>query len=281
MKFLTLFCLLASTLSSTANDTLTRTQVYNFTVGDTFDYRNYSHNDIEFPNYATIISITYTRYVVTNIYYSPDSATKYIVREQLFPATFNYTTDTLQNLTKQELPLDVSLAQCSDTIYKFDSSSQYHMRELNSLTQSFCGGPTQQLLVVVEGIGIVLNYSDWAAMGLDHFDTLALVYYSKGSETWGTPYYNFPTVISTLNPNCNIISLLPTVNSGAFEVKIADAKVLPVHLIVYDITGREVHQATLNDMANYFDITPCSSGIYIWKAAAHGQISQTGKIVVH
>ena len=97
--------------SCRASDTLTRLEVYNFSVGDTFDYRHHGHSDDNFggiiENYTSFD--TFSRQVVTGIYWSTDSAIKYIVQRRLFPATVNFDTVILTNPSGYEILIDTEL----------------------------------------------------------------------------------------------------------------------------------------------------------------------------
>ena len=72
-----------------------------------------------------------------------------------------------------------------------DSSSQYNGRRVN---ESVCSGGLESVYEenrIVEGLGIVGKYKSYGNP-MDGFfnDTTELIYYSKGSETWGTPILN-------------------------------------------------------------------------------------------
>ena len=283
MKTICFIAILCFALKVEANDTLTRAQVYNFSVGDTFDYRNYK--DIEKANdcgpLESIISIGYNRYVISNIFYSLDSSTKYITRQRAFPQPLIFDTLTLQNLSGYEVNLD--LPDCNGHGTITIDTSRYQGRTYNMLMQSGCNGghnPIYYDRAFVAGLGTVLRYSESGAYGCYETDSIELIYYSKGSETWGTPYYNFPTGISELSNDETRIILSPTLNNGAFDIKVTNASLLPVSIMIYDVTGREVKRTTLNNAENNLNIAPCA-GMYIWKAVTKDRLIKTGKIVIH
>jgi len=116
--------LLFITVGLLANDTLTRAQVYNFNVGDTFDYKEvYQYGStLAPPGTPWHTTISYSRYIITSQFYSPDSATKYIQRKQVYPEPAVLDTLVLTNLNAIEVYQD-SL-YCQYTIFQFDTSSQ-------------------------------------------------------------------------------------------------------------------------------------------------------------
>src|ERR1700733_11276641 len=67
-----------------AGDTLIRAQVYNFSIGDTFDY-SVSFIQYERGQNTQVNNLGYERCIVSNIYWSLDSSTKYIVRNWVYP----------------------------------------------------------------------------------------------------------------------------------------------------------------------------------------------------
>ena len=116
MRYILFVFLYVICLHAQAGDTLTRAQVYNFNVGDTFDYRNSSVSTDNWwapmPIYTT--SISYSRNVVTNIYWSADTLTKYIARKQTYPSPVSFDTLALSNINGYEVILDLRSA-CTDS----------------------------------------------------------------------------------------------------------------------------------------------------------------------
>ncbi len=265
-----------------ANDTLTRDRTFDFSVGDTFDYRHYNHT-ITFnnPHPTNITTISYSRYVITNIYYSLDSITKYIARARLYPLPVVYDTLAITHVSIYDLETFTSGCVSSMSII---TDSQYHNRVVNIIIIGYnCAGSNHVEFVFADGLGITLEYK-WGGTdygGEYYSDSSVIIYYAKGSETWGTPYSDFTTGLQQLSPEDGRISLFPTVNDGTFNVKISDENLLPATLTVYDVLGREAKQLTLNNLNNIVNIKPCSLGMCLWKAVSKVQSIETGKMVVH
>ena len=286
MKRGLLLYLLFFGLNACAGDTLTRAQVYNFSVGDTFDYRDhsYSYRTSEGTIYSVDSSLTYSRYAITNVFYSADSSIKYIQRIKLFPNLNSLDTIILQNLSRFEVYLDTSIC-FSETngIISMDTTSEYHGRSTNEIDESFCSLPSLfQNIIFSNDLGIVWIYQYEGGCGPCNgwdVDTTNLIYFTKGAETWGTPYYNFTTEVQPLSLGRCQIELQPTINNGQFNVKTSQADLLPITLNIYDVAGREVKQIYLNNLNNNVSIESRSAGVYIWEALSGNQLIQTGKMI--
>lgn len=268
-----------------ANDTLTRAQVYNFNVGDTFDYRMYSHQWCGQPYPSDSISISYSRFAITNIYYSQDSSVKYIQRKQEYPPPVFFDTLVLTNLTQFEVVLDYSSCRnawgtSGDTI-SINMHSSFNGRITNLFTQTVCPDYLSGEEVCADGLGITLNTISGGVQSCSEVESTELVYYVKEQEVWGTPYYDFPSAVYPLNTTNEQISLFPTVNNGTFNLKIANYNSATYQLTVYDLTGREMHRTTLNNSINDIELPHASPGMYLWNVTSQGTVLQSGKMVVN
>ena len=286
MKRILILFFLFVAINAKAGDTLTRAQVYNFNVGDTFDYRDYLNvatKDSSQQFVTTINSTTYTRYVITGLFYSLDSSAKYIERIKLFPLPAILDTLTFQNLLGYEVYLDTNnqFTYWSGSI-SMGSISEYNGRQVDTLFQ-FCCQPGFETLIFANGLGEVVNQqrSGCGPCGYLEHSINELIYYSQSSETWGNPYYNFPNAVRQLNTSTDKVALFPTLNDGTFNVKSTDARILPVNLVVYDITGQKIEQRSLNNLSTEVSIGPHSAGVYIWKVFSANELIQTGKMVMH
>ncbi len=76
-----LIILFTGLTSNATNDTLTRAQVYNFNVGDTFDYETESIQVSQDDPINYIHSISFSRYVVTQVQSSQTGDSLFIVEQ--------------------------------------------------------------------------------------------------------------------------------------------------------------------------------------------------------
>ena len=262
--------------SCQASDSLTRLEVYNFSMGDTFDYRHHGHSDDRSTDAITnyVSFDTLMRKVVTGIYWSTDSSIKYIVRQRLFSAPVNYDTLVLNNLLGYEILVDSALWQASSIS---DSCMNYFGQQTNCI--NFRSPPFGwNSTTFARDLGQVIALRWGGVTDYEFFDTLELIYYSGGLGIFGTPYTSFSTGISTLS-SFSGIKVFPTVNNGAFTIKISDETSLPVNFEVFNILGEEIMRVPLNGMKNEINI-PGSPGLYIWKATDQQNQFITGRVIV-
>jgi hypothetical protein len=187
-----LFLFLLSSASGRAGNWLTREQVYNFNIGDTFDYQNFQAYGIygegmvscQFPS-----TFEFSRFVIQSKYYSADSSVLYIVRAQTFPLPQVLDTLVLDSLNYVEVLID---SDCQFVNLIQNSNSQYNGRVTNGLTYCGAGGEGSGQLNFGAGLGNVFSSffsADPEPGGGFSTDSSSLVYYAKGTEVWGYPYY--------------------------------------------------------------------------------------------
>lgn len=176
-KTLLLFIFLSALHCAKASDTLTIRQVYNFNVGDTFDY-SYT---------LSFYGASFRRVVIASRQFSPDSTSVTYVRTQLYPV--NYVTDTVtyHHLDSFIIPLG------SSSPYTFHSDTMG-----GHITNTVRGGSLGFDPVVdvtyTEGLGVVNIYTGSYFYGCNNADYSfgsyysTLVYYS-GAYKYGRPYY--------------------------------------------------------------------------------------------
>lgn len=447
---LLLFIIFCSIISR-ANDTLTRAQIYNFNVGDTFDYE--TQYTLAYPGSPPCIeeyddTIAYYRYAISQVYYSQDSDTLFIVRNCVYPLAQHFDTLVLDSLNYLEVYIDTNGLHCSHASFGFNATSSYNNLPVNSVAAGCANTINFQYC---PGIGAV--YSSNIPLAIEEsaeiMDGTSLIYYHQGTVVWGTPYtvadssalvhftpvpeecaswigegggliqvvrtgvslaqnghkyvelllsdagttdsligyfrndttnqkvyyydsYMYPTytcdfskpaggfvlnirqvnvggqlrsfwyedcvfdapigggyiegigpangfvnsqftydyctylvcgnltcfsvcgqtlypydstgncalaAISNIEPSSPNIKLYPTPNSGQFNVEVTDQNLQNLHLVVTDITGREIKRCPLNNQLNNINIESCASGLYIWQVWDGERLVQSGKLV--
>ena len=261
-----------------ANDTLTRAQVYNFNVGDTFDYLNYSYQQNPFG--AGYYATTYSRFVVSDISWSVDSLTKVIVHQRISPAPIVFDTLTLDSLNGYEVILDTVWYNQNlgpDTF--IITSAPYFGKTTNYIT-FFCCAPGWEEILFAQGLGRVVDRT-WGGVLSNHYeDSTTLINYSGSNGTFGTPYTSFPTAVNDLSPSNQKLNIFPTLNNGVFTVETPDDMPLPLNFSVYDVQGKKVKQLTLSDKKTTVELPGVSKGLYVWKAISSEKFIGAGKVVV-
>ena len=186
-RILLLLFILISLSKVKASDTLTVRQIFNFNVGDTFDYAyNFSFS-------GGFNSRTYSRFVITSKTTSIGNDTITYTRKQLYPAIAN---DVLVYTN-----LDSSVFQIFDTTSRsqylsFDTAYLVDGRLTDSLTEDVPLSYGSHTAKYGEGLGLM--YSGVPGTDGSSYWTLTdtiLIYYSKGTDTYGAPYYE------SLGPN--------------------------------------------------------------------------------
>jgi hypothetical protein len=282
--FFALFLFLAA-FGAQANDTLTRAQVYNFNVGDTFDYK-YEDNLSQVSPLEGYDHISYSRIIVTEVTYSAIRDSLFITEKEysvlpygiiVFSQYDTLSVDSSSHYVAFDIPNSFAWHLCGLT---FDTG--YNARPTNTASWS-CGnlGVWEDDVTYAAGIGNTLTKvflsdgeSDNEAI------TTSLIYYSKSGETWGTPA-TIAVGIANVTAQQPAVSLIPTINNGRFKIKITNAISADYQLAVYDLTGREIKRAALNNSITNIEITNASSGMYVWKVTMQGAVVQSGKMVVN
>jgi hypothetical protein len=258
-----------------ASDTLTRAQVYNFSVGDTFDYKQYvNYWDHQ---YIDTTYINYSRKVITNIYYSLDSSTEFIERTTIYPLPLTKDTLTLAQVQECELCLDTSSYYKPDVLSFFPTSA--YDRIVNIIVTYRGGPPYPYQRVFAQGLGEVMDVDNGSYLGgqVGQTDTFQLIYYAGGSSIWGSPYYTFPSGIGNVSNNETIV--YPSPNHGNFKLVTA-LDVASEELWIYDMLGNVVCKKTITATSTPIDIQAFGSGVYVWKIVQQNKVAALGKIVV-
>ncbi|HLP49934.1 MAG TPA: T9SS type A sorting domain-containing protein [Chitinophagales bacterium] len=164
--------------ASFANDTLTRKQVYNFNVGDTFDYKG-SFNDDDFG----ISGFGFSRYVLQQKIYGGNLDTLFLGYEDINGVVAKW--DTVTDLDSTAIS---SIGSPCSQSYSFDTTT-YTGRQSNTVNVNcFESGEGYRF---TEGLGLTMNSTSRIAQdgtGWTHHNT-ELIYYASDSLRTGTPYY--------------------------------------------------------------------------------------------
>ena len=289
MNFGLVLLLFCCALHLMSNDTLTRAQVYNFNVGDTFDYKIASFSTDQ--SYYISGDTGFLRKVVKGIYYSTDSSTLFIIEQLHYRDVVSYDltgniyisdfTDTLRvdSISKPVLS-DLDTTWQNGYTFEYYANNTYHNRMVNGYNLNIPLGGLHYLFYA-DGLGRVTGgwgYNDGCCSN-QQYDT-TLVYFSKGAEVWGTPFYNLITGIEQPAADKNGVALYPALNNGCFYVNITGTTAAPGQLLIYDVTGRLLNASNLNNGNNSILMPNAESGVYFWQVTCNGILIQAGKMVV-
>lgn len=180
---LAFIALSAFSISVKASDTLTIAQVYNFSVGDTFDYQYYTQE-----NDVLIFEYNFVRLVVIQKTYSAGNDTLHYY----FGSPGGNITDSLMLTTLDSSAIfKLTNAQnCAPPVYTFNDGITYPGFNSNVLSKN-CGGYTDTVIVTA-GLGETY-YSYYSqgggGSGLNRVSRKLIYYHKTSGASGGVPYY--------------------------------------------------------------------------------------------
>ena len=251
--------------SARASGTLTIGQIFNFEVGDTFDYANVSILYNAPPQYN---SFSYSRYAITSKVSFSDSVI--YIRQRLYPS-LQIETLKYGGLSNSILYLDTGISNPVDSfatgISNWDSlyNRDYKLEFEGSWTRQY-----------ESGLGI--TYSETQGWGdIVYKGYQSLIYYSRGASHAGTPYYTFTTGINDISDQS--IRLYPTPTSDILHLSYSEASQHNAHLIITGLLGQQVYSSPITESESIKDISALSAGIYTWRLSTEQGVIKTGKVV--
>jgi hypothetical protein len=267
-KILLLLFIVTSISVAKASDTLTVRQVYNFNVGDTFDYENVIRNyDLE------IYTTTFTRMIISQ-------------------KTVSVNQDTIIYNTNWVITnLDSTAVYQLDTFYRdpllwstgctfFDTTTFIFEGKFSNDIESIPLTTTESgySYTVTAGWGETDRYkSEISNNGVDYnSDLTELVYYSNGTQTFGTPYYTLEgvnNISNTLN-----IDLSPNPTTGTLHLSLSDVG-QNYQFILTDLLGKEILSKPISQTETTLDVSNFASGIYLWRLVGKNGTIKTEKVV--
>jgi hypothetical protein len=255
IPFLFIFFLI--TLRAKASDTLTVRQAYNFSVGDTFDYKYQTINDDfgwNFTNYGRKVLIQKTVSVTLDtIFYGFGGPLSSQVSEW----------DTITNLDSisiRQISIDTSICRGQ---YQFISS--IYPGHMSNTVQVSCF-EVDTSYTFTEGLGRTQYYygqPDYNGGGCDCYGE-QLVYFSNGTTSVGTPYYLLLGVGLKKIALHIQIQLFPNPVANKCTLQL-NGNSEPLSASVLDITGREILSLFTNRQISLFNFSTkdLSPGVYV------------------
>jgi hypothetical protein len=301
MKRLLLFLFVFAYFSQVkASDTLTIRQVYNFDVGDTFDYYHFTATGryYTYPCNDTL-SKGYQRNIILSRKDAIDSIT-YIISNSF--NTYPPSSPLMSMDTVIITHLDSSLLDTAILFYNFN----YHSFPFFNI------GNWRQMLQFQMYQGMI----NWDTIGnkvYSHFDPEHYIYRPK-SESWyynklGMTYYygytldgdgmpgnvlyqlvcyskgnkhacgpNYLAGINDIEKGVNV-KVYPNPASDQLHLSVTNAGQLNARFIITDILGQELFSIPVIQDESTLDISKFSQGIYTWKLFSDNSVLKTGKVI--
>jgi hypothetical protein len=273
-------------------------EVYDFAVGDTFQYRHYSfssgagldvtsyrfiiitgksvslNNDSIFYNYKEVGKQTYygsmTGYTTGYYIYNNQLLTYTNLDSFIIPDPINFNCALVCDTTFSAPYCPQNM--CYDSVYY--SNYWYDSSKINR--QERADFEYASDIMYVNGLGIVKDYE--ASEGYQN--DIELIYYHKANgELWGIAHY---FVIVGIEEKQTInASIFPNPATSQIEISLpADAvtKYQSLQFQLYEITGRAVQSQIITSEKTLFTITHLPQGIYYWRLVSASHTLQQGKL---
>lgn len=300
MKRLLLFLFVFAYYSQVkASDTLTIRQIYNFDVGDTFDYYHFTAISNSSANICndTIIRC-YQRNIIISRVDALDSIT-YVISETFNNYPFSNPTMSLETVILTHL--DSTLL---DTAVLWYNSVNHHSFPFLNIgdrrqSQQFY---TYQDIINWDTFGVFLyskntrspisNYNEsW------YYNKLGMTYYSEydvdGDGFPGNSFYQLvcyskrnvhacgPNYLAGINDLANSanVRLYPNPASDQLHLLVTNAGQLNARFVITDMLGQELYCITVINDDNTLNISKLSKGIYSWKLVSENNILKVGKVI--
>lgn len=282
MKTLYTIAIICIAICSYANDTLTRAEIYSFSVGDTLDYKIHNHEVNSFPGiYSVTDTVYYERVLVSDVFYSADSSVKYIERRYLFP------TQQIKDTIKLSPPdgLEIVLDSSWFTNNGFDTAIVTPLAPYLGQPINFAGyfvGYTHVYYTFARGLGVCILNRRGGVHNFSFNDSTQLIYYSGANGILGTPYTEMPVVNSinnTITATNESAIQLTVLADNTLNIQVANDHKVPVQLQLYDITGHVVLSVQIENTCRIAGLSGLAKGVYIWSATNGQHPIATGKVI--
>ena len=240
------FFVLLSLSQVRASDTLTVRQVFNFNVGDTFDYAqtriNYDLN---------IHSIQYNRLVISQKQISPSQDS--IIYNGHWVIT-NLDSVAVYQIDTVTTPIPSVIYIDTTSISGYSS---------NQIRTSYFEGWDQY--TATQGMGVTYSQQGRIDNSGGNFNTTTtnLIYYSNGIHTWGTPYY-ITEGLTNVYDNYRI-NISPNPTSSQLRLTFSNAIQHNTQLILTNLLGEQVYSSPITQSESTHDISNLSPGMYTWR----------------
>ena len=270
------FFVLLSLSQVRASDTLTIRQVFNFNVGDTFDYRL-----TQFNQCVGFSTTAYVRKIVIQKSYSIAQDTIYY--QYNLPlgngSPFFYVSqfDTITNLDSFAIHLTDSILSPGNTAGC--TSARYD-------TTMMCGYASDSTSISCFESAHFIRYTN--RLGMTCFNmagggdpcgsngsTYELIHFMNDSMHCGFDILDGAFDLSK-TPN---VHLNPNPTTDQIHLSISDMNGSDYQLTLTDLLSQEVYTSSITKSESTHEISNLSSGMYMWRVIENNAIIRSGKIV--
>lgn len=267
--------------------------VNDFQVGDELHVR-YENSEWYDPAYAiydlrqTIYKYLARKENADSIVYTIER-TQSLTQTEIANTTYTYIHDTIESIIKpwplfEELPGEVIFSnnlayslrmQITNFISKtIPSFSEWFHQNSESCWSNCCADGCFPTDTYLKGLGG--PYYECVNFGIGGGITNKLVYYKKGSESWG-----MPLVITSVKEYSieDKIDIYPNPAKNRIYITVQNLG-LPIILEIVNIEGQVHIVGKVDSNSSSINIENLKSGIYIYRFSKNGEIVKTGKLIV-
>ncbi|MBS1596374.1 MAG: T9SS type A sorting domain-containing protein [Bacteroidetes bacterium] len=275
-KTLPLLIFLLAMLLGKASDTLTVRQVFNFDVGDTFDYKihhDYWHHTSGGGTTYQDTGTAFFRYIIIGRTFNTDSTSIQYILQNTYPSlgspnTLNYS------------HLDSSIIYYTTGASPFTGLLKAGRDSLNQLSDTIFYGQSGVFIHTIykEALGLLKYETELdAEFFVEKYDS-TLIFYSNGNMRIGEPYYDQLTGIKD-EIDDRKIALSPNPVNAIVHLSFTHLYPNSTRLILTDVLSNQVYAADINSAESDHNISHLSPGIYLWRIESPTGTIRSGKLI--
>jgi len=265
--FILLYCLFVVS-SINAQTISTNSEIYDFQIGDIFQYELIASE----PSSGSHV---YTNIEIMGKYYSASQDALYYIRS--FATHENHSWAPYWVFSKK-----------TDTIFYTNLDSLIHSGNIDTVFTdtvlsgrkvnrwSSYGPSSNELGIFVEGLGQTYYHFVQTSPNTDWENRL--IYYKKGSEVWGTP---IPLSVSQPTNPLSLLKIFPNPSRGVINLSFEQSPTEDYQLSIYSVSGKLVKQQQLTAFGNEYrvDISSFKAGVYFVRLKSDGELVFSSKFI--
>lgn len=257
-------------------------EIYNFSVGDTFEYSFEHWQEVCYEN-------GFVQDVITNYSISGDSISiETISKVEFTSGPFSYWCnpnhpDSWKPIINFRIIHDKDsfivndksrIDPCQPPLYLLQDSIYYS----NIFNKRMCNGFDQLFdIKLAEGLGIT-DYNLYCESA-KYRKKINLIYYHRtNGEQWGV-YHPLTTGVENLRSDIQNITTRPNPASNSITISINTTETKELHYNIINIVGKSIQEGTIIEKETTLDIHNLSSGMYVVNVLGSKGERWIGKVV--
>jgi hypothetical protein len=244
-------------------------EVYDFAVGDTFEYRfaeSQGYSDYHFQ-------------VITNRSdYGSDSIVYTTTNSFSNPPSINASSFTIKNLN-QAYYFNWHLSACPSCSIDSSSVTTNASDTFFSTYIHRYPGPAVYRLTCLVGFGETLNSVIYYGFVVSGHSTSLIYAHKSNGQIFGTPHY-FPVGVEKIRNSQSAIRISPNPATTTITLQLQQTPAPATAFQLFDITGRMVLQKPLTETTSRIELNGVSKGMYLYNVMSDTQKVKAGKLVV-